>query len=384
MANKIRVLHCVTSMNRGGLETFIMNYYRHINRDQFSFDFLVQRDGKFDYSDEIARLGGKVYRVPAFNPLRIRKYDSAIDQFFSEHIGEYDIVHAHNNSFAMYVLRAAKKYGYPVRISHSHVANVKFDIIRAPFVCYNKHALKRVCNVRFACGEAAGEWLFGGESFTVIKNAIDTNAFRFDKKKRDKYRKLCGASEETVLIGHVGRFEKQKNHEFLIKLLSSMRSKGIEAKLLLIGDGTLKKPMENMAAKYHLNDRIIFVGVVENPNDYLNAMDVFAMPSFHEGLPVTMIEAQANGLPCIASDKISQECKVTPLVSFLPISQNAISRWEGRILEDSKAPRKDYTEMVDSSGYGINDATKRLEKIYNTLLQKNRIDDIDDMEKKCS
>lgn len=381
---KIRVLHCVTAMNRGGLETFIMNYYRHIDRKKFEFDFLVQREGEFDYSEEIRRLGGKIYHVPAFNPFRIKKYTMALEGFFAKHKDEYDIVHAHNNSFAMYALRAAKKYNYPVRISHSHIANTKHNITRAPFVFYNKIGLNKVCNARLACGQAAGEWLFNDNDFIIVKNAISINTFEFNKEKRAEYRKLYGISGKTILLGHIGRFEKQKNHKFLINLLSSMSAEGVDARLLLIGEGALKKHIVNMARKEHLDDKVFFAGVVENPNDYLNAMDVFVMPSFHEGLPVTLIEAQSNGLPCIVSDKVSRECMITPLVKFLQISQDAIPRWKKQITKDSRVARKDYSEMINRAGYEIQNATKRLERIYHNLVQKKPIEMIGDMEQKCS
>lgn len=371
MANKIKVLHCVTAMNRGGLETFIMNYYRHIDRKKFSFDFLVQREGRFDYSDEIEKLGGRVYHIPAFNPIKIKKYNSAIDAFFAKHVGEYDIVHAHNNSFAMYILRAAKKYGYPVRISHSHIADAKSSLIRSCFVFYNKRILNKVCNARFACSKKAGEWLFGKNDFTVIKNAIDLKQFSFSQDVRDKYRNKLQIGEHGILLGNIGRFETQKNQAFLIDVLKNLRDSGVDAKLLLIGEGSLKKKIETCAEKSGVKDNVIFAGTVENPYDYLNAMDCFVFPSLFEGLGIVVIEAQANGLPCIVSDTVVRDCKATPLVKFLPISDNAPAKWTNAIVHNSTFDRNDYTELLTKAGYDIRVSAGTLEKEYYSLLDSN-------------
>lgn len=365
---KIKVLHCVTAMNRGGLETFIMNYYRHIDRSKYEFDFLVQRRGEFDYSKEIKELGGHIYSVPAFNPFKIKRYNKALDDFFAAHTGEYDIVHAHNNSFAMYVLRAAKKYDYPIRIAHSHIADKKTRLKRKIFVAYNRRKLKDYCNVEFACGKEAGRWLYGDNDFIVVNNAIDLNEFVFDKKKRKDVRDMIGVNKDEILLGHIGRFEKQKNHDYLIEIIRLAKERGINVKLLLIGDGSLMCDMRRKVEQYGLSNDVIFTGVISEIGDYLSAMDVFVMPSFCEGFPVTLVEAQANGLPCLVSNRVDRKCKITPLVQFLPISDNAVKDWIDLFLKCANNSRKSYDDLLLKSGFGIEIAAKRLQKIYEYLV----------------
>ena len=374
MSEKIRILQCVTAMDRGGLETVIMNYYRNINHDRFVFDFLTQRKGKFEYSDEIIKMGGKIYSVPAFNPLKIRKYNFEMERFFEEHSTDYDIIHAHNNSFALYVLRAAKKAGYNVRISHSHIADTKFNLVRSFFVRYNKMNLKYFCNVRFACSEKAGRWLFGDEKFTVIKNAIDLDRFAFNEKMREEYRLKYGISSDTILLGHIGRFEEQKNHVFLVKLIKDLKNKGVNAKLMLIGVGALESKIKKIVDNNNLRGDVIFVGSVNNPNDYLNAMDIFVFPSHFEGLGMAVIEAQANGLRCIVAENVVGECEVTPLVKFLPIADNDIDMWSKQIMRDARVPRGCYRGDLVKAGYDIKGAAKRLERIYEELVSVNDLD----------
>lgn len=372
MSKKIKVLQCVSAMNRGGLEAVIMNYYRNIDHDKFSFDFLVQRRGSFDYSNEIKELGGKIYSVPAFNPLKIKKYNTEINNFFKNHSGEYDIVHAHNNSFAMYVLRSAKKHNFNVRISHSHTADVKLSLIKYPFIKYNKIKLQNVCNARFACSEKAGKWLFNDNQFTIIKNAIDLKKFSFDNKKRKEYREKYKILPDTILIGHIGRFEKPKNHIFLVNLIKDLKDKKLNAKLMLIGTGKLEPKIKAFVKKYNLEKEVIFTGNIDNPHDLLNAMDVFVFPSHYEGLGMAVIEAQANGLHCIISDTIKGECEITPLVEHMSLTDNTIQEWTKQIISTAKLPRKEYSDLLTIAGYNIKEATKKLEQIYQTLIQANK------------
>ena len=368
MSGKIKVLQCVTSMNRGGLETVIMNYYRNIDRNKFDFDFLVQRNGRFDYSDEIEKLGGKIYSIPAFSPFKVKKYNMAMKRFFEKHADQYDIIHAHNNSFAMYILRAAKGCGFDVRIAHSHIAEVKFDPIRAPFIAYNKARLKDVCTARFACSNEAGKWLFGDDDFTIIKNAIDLEKFVFDKRKRKEYREKYDVSSRTILLGHIGRFEVQKNHLFLIKIMKVAKERGDDVKLMMIGEGRLESNIRRLVEEEGLGDSVVFVGNVGNPQDYLNAMDVFVFPSFFEGLGMVVIEAQANGLPCVVADTVVNECKVTPLVKFANLSNTSAGEWLKQIMKCGKNSRKNYYLELEKAGYDIEAAVKKLECKYEALV----------------
>lgn len=367
---KIRVLHCVTAMNRGGLETLIMNIYRNIDRDKFEFDFLVQRKGEFHYSDEIRKLGGNIYSVSSFNPFRIKSYKKEIDEFFKLHAKDYDIVHAHNNTFAMYVLRAAKKYGIKTRISHSHIAK-NYISLKLPFVLYNKTQLKKYCNVRYACGKEAGHWLFGNEKFEVIHNAIDLSDFHYSLNARNEIRKKYNIDENTIVLGNVGRFEKQKNQLFLLKIMEKLIKENVNVILFLIGEGSLKGNIEKEIRENKIEDKVILTGNISNVFDYYSAMDVFVLPSLFEGLPVTLIEAQANGVQCLVSTSVARESKITNLISFMDLNDKTVN-WCKKIIELSKIKHIDEMNSIISAGYEIKTATKELEKKYINLVKKNK------------
>ena len=366
--DKIRVLQCVTSMNRGGLETLIINFYRNIDKQKFQFDFLVQRSGRAEYYDEIEKLGGKIYCIPAFNPFNHKKYLESIDSFFKEHAKDYDIVHAHNNSFAMYIIRAAKKYGVKVRISHSHIAKSMINI-KYPFVLYNKLKLKKYCNVQFACGKDAGKWLFKNNKSTIIPNAIDVDRFQFNIEQRNKIRNKYRIDNNTIIIGHIGRFNKQKNHKLMIKIIRYLMDKNYDAKLMLIGTGTLENKIKRIVKKEKLEGSVIFTESIGNVNEYINAFDVFILPSFIEGLPVVLIEAQAHGIQCLVSDSVPAECKITPLVTFISLKEN-YENWAQKAIELSKIKRKDMIDSIVNSGFEIKTATKNLEKEYIKLIEE--------------
>lgn len=239
--NPIRILQVVTAMNRGGLETMLMNYYRKLDKNCYQFDFLVHRQERGDYDDEIEQLGGKIYRLSSIRPGNYRKYFKELDDFFSKH-GEYRVVHAHINENSGFALRAAKKYGVPCRIAHSHLADLKLDY-KYPFRWYGRRHLKPNANYHYACSDRAGQWLFGGmvdkSQIKALPNAVDLKEFRINPMVREKTRQGLNLTDELV-IGHVGRFNLQKNHEFLIEVFSEIHKRCNKVVLLLVGEGCLE------------------------------------------------------------------------------------------------------------------------------------------------
>jgi len=359
-----RILHVVTTMNRGGIESMLMNLYRKIDRENFQFDFLVHRKEKGAFDDEIRELGGNIYYVPAINPFHHRKYLKALDDFFREH--KYNIVHSHINTFSMYVLRAAKKANVNCRIAHAHTDKIEFDK-KFFFKLYCKKKLEKHLTHRFACGEKAGKWLFNKNDFTILNNAIDLHKFQFNEEDKFLYRNQLGLNNSFVL-GHIGHFSKVKNHSFIIDLFAEIVKESENSKLILIGDGKGKKSIEEKVNGLGLSPKVLFLGVRKDIPELLSCMDVFVFPSIFEGLPVTLIEAQANGIHIIASDSITEKAQLTDLIHFFSLKENAAC-WANEILKYKDGyERKSYWSELQNAGYDVRTTAKWMENFYLNIL----------------
>lgn len=353
----IRILHIVTYMGRGGLETMLMNYYRAIDRTKVQFDFLTHRDFEADYDAEILALGGRIYHLPPLNPFG-KGYLSALDRFFSEH-PEYRIVHSHLDCMAGIPLKAAKKHGVPVRIGHAHNSSQPKDAKYLLKLMY-KRMISRVATQLFACSEDAGRWMFGGSDFRVLNNAIDAVRYAYDLQARSATRRELGIPGDRLVFGHVGRFDPQKNHSFLLSVFAHLPK---DAMLLLVGDGVLRPEAEQLAQKLNIRDRVIFTGVRSDVHSLLQAMDVFLFPSLFEGLGIVAVEAQAAGLPCLISDGVPMACKATELVVQIPLS-SGVEAWAGEAMKAVGTPRKVTTGEIVSSGFDIAENALWLENFY--------------------
>ena len=275
----IRVLHVVTQMTRGGLETMLMNYYRHIDRSKVQFDFLEHRDYMADYDEEILSLGGIIHRLPRLNPLS-PGYLHAADRFFANH-PEYHIVHSHLDCMAGIPLKYAKKHGVPTRIAHAHNSNQDKNF-KYPMKLLYKQSIPRYATELFACGQEAGKWMFCGRSFTVLNNAIDAEKYIYSAGVRAEVRQELGIEQQTLVVGHVGRMSPQKNHAFLITVFHALLQKHADSKLMLVGCGNLEADIRKQCESLGIADRVIFTGVRNDVNRLLQAMDVFVMPSLYE------------------------------------------------------------------------------------------------------
>lgn len=353
----MRVLHIVTYMGRGGLETMIMNYYRHMNRSRVQFDFLVHRDFEADYEAEIRELGGRIYRLPPMNPFS-PDYLGKLDAFFAEH-REYRIVHCHLDCMAGVPLKAAKKHGVPVRIAHAH-SNSQTKDAKYPVKLFFKRNIPKYATDLLACSRAAGEWMFCGDDFQVMNNAIDTAAYAVSPETAAEVRRELNIPADTVVVGHVGRFDPPKNHEYLLRIFARLPE---NTRLLLVGDGQLRPAAEKQAHELGIAHRVIFTGVRADVPRLLQAMDVFVFPSIYEGLPVSLIEAQASGLPCLISDKVPIECKKTELVCQIPLSAGAES-WAEAALEAAGSPRTDTSARIREAGFDIVRNARWLREFY--------------------
>lgn len=355
----IRVLHIVTYMGIGGLETMLMNYYRHIDREKIQFDFLVHRDFEAAYDQEIMKLGGKIYRLPRLNPISFY-YKKKLDNFFSDYT-EYRIVHSHLDCMSAIPLKFAKKNNIPVRIAHSHSSSQTKDK-KYYLKLYYKSKIKKYATGLFACSEAAGQWMFNTNHFHILNNAIDTEQYIYNPTVREFERKNLGIAKETIVIGHVGRFAPPKNHKYLIELFDLVRKKMPNTVLLLVGDGELRSQSERQVKELGLEGKVIFTGQRSDVSKLLQTMDVFVFPSIYEGLPVSLIEAQAAGLPCLISDKVPIECKKTDLVKQEMLDD--MNKWVDLIISARKVIRRDTSDEIRKAGFDINSNAKKLEDFY--------------------
>lgn len=359
MGEPIRVLHVVTYMGRGGLETMIMNYYRNIDRSKVQFDFLTHRGERWDYDDEIERLGGKIYHLPRLNPFSLR-YLNALDDFFKEH-KEYKIVHCHQDCLSGIVLKYAKKNGVPFTIAHSHSSNQNKDL-KYIIKLIAKKSIPKYADYLFACGKEAGEWMFNTDDFTILNNAIDTKRYIYNEEKSLRMKEKLGIKGKFV-IGHVGRFRQEKNHSFIIDVFKDVCEKDPNSILLLVGDGPLEEDIRRKVYDLGLLDKVKFLGARDDVNDLMQSMDVFILPSLYEGIPLTMIESQASGLDCVISDKVPKECIVTQNIKVISLEESP-KYWANEIIKTKNRKRRKSYNEIQNSKFDIKSNARWLEEFY--------------------
>lgn len=357
-------------MNRGGAESMVMNYYRHIDKSKIQFDFMVHRKERGDYDDEIEALGGKIYRMRNLNPLTFREYQNEISEFFDIH-SEYKIIHGHCSESGYFVYKEASRRGVPVIIAHAHNSYALFDL-KWIFRIYFKYKMRNYITNQFTCGRQSAEWLFGNknaDNAILQHNAIDTSLFRYEDKDYFEMRRKLNLPIDAMIVGHVGRFEKQKNHLFILKIFASIHKMESNTFLLLIGTGKLMNSIKKEAKRLGIEDSIIFLGNRTDVHSLLNTMNLFLFPSFMEGLSLSMVEAQCSGLPCLVSDAIPIEVKMTNLVSFLSLKEPS-NKWAEIAIDLMKKInfRENYYKEIENHGYDIARNAIELQNIYINLL----------------
>ena len=366
MASPIRVLHVIGIMNRGGAETMIMNLYRHIDREKVQFDFVEGSSEPAAFDEEILALGGRIFRCPRYNGKNHFTYTKWWNDFFRHHPGEYAVVHGHIGSTAAIYLSIAKKYGlYTVAHSHNIINQISVKNLLYMMISY---PTRFITDRFFACSKEAGISRYGRrvgndpDRCIQFHNAIDLGKFSHSQKKRDEMRSMLRL-EDNLVIGHVGRFDFQKNHEFLLKVFEQILRIQPKACLLLVGGGQRRTEIERLAQESGISDSVIFAGVVDNVSDYLQAMDVLVFPSHYEGLPVSLIEAQANGLPCCISDAVPAEVAITPCIEFLSLEEPA-KGWAEKAISMAQNGRMQTREQLVKAGYDIHETAKWLTGFY--------------------
>ncbi len=354
-----RVLCVFSWLGRGGAEGMCMNIFRNLNRDRVQFDFVRHGTAEGDYEAEIRALGGKIYTAPLYRIYNHFQYCKWWRDFFTEH-PEYEIIHGHYYTVSAVYLKIARSFGR-VAVAHSHNTH-QADLIKLFF----SKQVEGVADYQLACGRQAGEWMFPNSSFQVLPNAIDTQAFRYDAQVRQQKRRELGL-ENAFIAGVVANFTSPKNPLGIVELAEYAGKKIPNFRLLWAGDGPMRHTIEREIRKKGLQEQIILMGMRGDVPQLLQAMDVLLQPSFHEGLPVSLIEAQAAGLPVLCSESITREADVTGLCRFLPLED--WEAWVEAMAETDPAQRVDTQEKMVQGGYDVLSNTRWLEEFYENARQ---------------
>lgn len=368
--NPIRVLHVLGTTNLGGAESRIMELYRCIDRSKVQFDFLVHTKEEGHYSKEIRELGGHIYSLPRFKVVNFVEYKKAIKQFFKEH-QEFVAVQGHMTSTASIYLPIAKKENPSlVTIAHARSAGVDQGV-KGYVTKFLRSSLKYKTDYCFTCSKEAGvavfgrEWVDQGKVWT-LPNAIDVNRFQYNETVREEVRAELGIQDKFV-IGHVGRFGFMKNHTYLVDIFAELCKRREDMALVLIGKGEEEANIHEKLKALELEDKVLFLGNRFDVERYYQAFDYFVFPSTFEGLPGSVAEAQAAGLHCLISDKITREVALTELVSYRSIEEEP-KLWAEEILKNAENAkiRKNMREAIASKGFDVNTQAVRMEKFYRT------------------
>ena len=363
--NPIRIAHIMGKWLGGGVESVVMNYYRHIDRTKIQFDFICDEDSTNIPYDEIESLGGKVVLIPPYQ--KILRYQKQLKRVLED--GKYKIVHSHISTLSVFSLFAATRANVPVRIAHSHSTTNKKEKKKNLMKQILRPFSKLFATNYMCCSELAGRWLFGDKEYDkgnvyLLNNAIDLDKFKYNEFIRQEVRNELNIADNTLVIGHIGRFVEQKNHDFLIDIFNEVYKKNSNSILLLVGQGPKMKEIKEKVKNCNLQDNVLFLGQRNDANRLYQAFDVFTLPSLYEGLPVVGVEAQVSGLPCLFSDTMTQEVKVIDSALFLSLNDK-ISIWRESLLEISTSyQRKNLLEEMTNKGFNITRESLNLTEFY--------------------
>lgn len=363
----IYVLQVLGCLDRGGAETMVMNLYHNIDISKVQFGFVVHTNKKGAYDDEVKRMGGKIYRAPKYRIINHFQYVNWWKCFYKIH-KEYKIVHAHIRSSSAIFLAIAKKMGY-ITIAHSHSTSngkgiyaIIKDILQLP--------IRYIADYLFSCSDDAGRWLYGSKvtkrtNYKMIPNCIDCKQFRYSEVQRKRIRKEQGIREDCFVVGHIGRFHEAKNHKYMIKIFVEILNKKPDTMFLLVGDGELRERIEKECVTLDIREQVIFTGLQFHPEQFYQAMDLFLFPSLWEGLPMSVVEAQASGLPCIISDRITKNVQITDLVQYKSLNENP-KEWAEAVLKYEKRVRigLDEHQQIKLKRFDSTFVAEELQKFY--------------------
>lgn len=364
----IRIASVIGRYIGGGVEAVTINYYRNIDKNKVQLDFICDEDSTNIPYEEIERMGGKVIIIPSYS--KPFKYHKALKRVLKE--GNYKIIHSNINTLSVFSLFAAKCAGVPVRIAHSHSTTNKKEKKKNLMKQILRPFSKVFATDYMCCSELAGRWLFGNKEYDkgnvyLLNNAIDLDKFKYNESLRKKKRKELSIKDNALVIGHIGRFVAQKNHDFLIDIFNEIHKKNNNSILLLAGQGPLMEDIKNKVKELNLEDSVKFLGQRNDANELYQAFDVFLLPSLYEGLPVVGVEAQASGLLCYLSDDMTKETKVLDITKFMSLN-NTPEEWADNILDDvKKYKRIDTSKEMTAKNFNIKEEAKKLEEYYLNL-----------------
>lgn len=357
----VRVLHVVSVMRRGGVENMIMNLYRRMDQEKIKFDFIVHGQEIGSYEEEIKKSGGKIFHV------RTKKESffgnlADIEKVVREN--NYNIIHVHQDAMSMFALKAAKKAGAKARIAHAHATSMPPSKI---FSYIYKYAIKRTTKYaahKFACSKASAKYLFNGDiaETNYLYNGIEIEKFTFSKEVRSKVREENGWNDKFV-VGQVANFIHPKNQMHTLNVFAEIVKTREDSVLVFCGEGSDLAECKKRAKELNVEDKVCFLGSVDNVNDFMQAMDVLLLPSFYEGFPVTLVEAQCMGLPCLVSDTITEECKLTDKILYLSL-EKPTRKWANEAIMLSEMAREDCSNEVQKKGFDIKQVANWLEDFY--------------------
>lgn len=360
----IRVLNLFTIMNRGGAETMVMNYYRNIDRTKVQFDFLVHREERGAYEDEIEALGGRIYRMIPLYPQNFSRYKKMIRSFLKEH-QEYKVIHSHMSELGYFVFKEAKRQQIPVRICHAHSAPYEWDfkmLVRE----YFKWRIRFYTTHMFTCSDAAAKWLFGLENrehFIQLNNAIETEKFIYSPQIEQQVRKELKL-EDKYIVGHIGNFTYPKNQMFLVDIFYEIQKQKENAALVLVGDGKFQQKVKDKVKKMKIENKVLFLGSRTDVNRILQCFNAFLFPSIFEGLPVSVIEAQASGNMCVVSNAVPEQCCISSHIKRVSLEKKA-SEWAEIALQKTVGFKKENMQQeIIETGFDIKKNAKWLEEFY--------------------
>lgn len=387
---KIKVLVLITVMDRAGAETIMMNYLKNIDREKIQMDFMINRQGKADYESEIKKLGSKIYYISPIKPGSIIKYKKEFRQFLQKH-PEYTIIHSNLEERSCFSLKIAKEMGVKTRIVHAHSVPKKQGIKQLQRI-WCKKQLKGTYTHMFACSEGPARWLFGKNvqcitmedavknvaknSVIIMRNAVDTEKFVYRENIRKQQRKNLKVSDDTLVVGHIGRLVPEKNQLKLIEIFGNVNNQRPDSRLLLIGGGKskreqkYKKQVQKKIKEYGLESKVRWLGVRDDIDKLLHAIDVLVMPSTSEGFPVTLVEAQALGTREVVSDVIDYKVNVTEELQYQALDGD-VEDWANKIISFSHTTldREKMHQMVKDKGFDIKDNAKQLEAFYESCAK---------------
>ena len=369
MEKVTKVLHIIPDIDGGGVGSVVYNYISHMNLDGIMIDIVTQDFGREQFLAKkfAAARAGVNYIIRRKHD--IKKHFKAIESILLN--GHYDVVHSHDQNWSVFYLLLAKKYGVKKRIAHSHLTAQYHDSAKIMVLNLFNPLLKKMATGYFACGRDAGVYMWGEKiaastSLYIMNNGIDINRYRYDENTRILYRQKYGLVGKTVL-GHVGRFSKQKNHEFLLDIFEEFHKKNVDSILLLVGQGELEEDIKKRVEEKKISSAVIVMGQRDDVHSLMNAIDLFLLPSLYEGLPVVGIEAQANGLPCLFADTITEEAVLLPTTERMSLGNSVVEWAEQMERMLAKRMREDRVlayQSVRNKGYDIAVEAEKLKSYY--------------------